>query len=717
MQSESAREQLERWGIPDDIATSAGLFDVPNVKTVYPEMQSGSGIIIPYYNPDGTLRTFRHGKTTQPFARVRWLDQDTAQTGFVKAKPLRYTQPKDTGPQVYFPPFLDWPSISRDVRSPVIITEGEAKGIVGAMHGFPVLALGGVYSFAGPGGVLLPDLEAIEWRQRHAYIVYDSDAATNPDVLAAEARLTHELQTKRGAHVHIVRLPMGENGEKLGLDDYIKAFGAGAFENLLTTAPPLSGLDAKILAMNERYAWITREAMIYDLDKRLLLRKDNFTSGELSSSDVHMSSGGQQGKPKAVSVSQLWLKHPHARRYSEILFRPGDGASVEGEHGPALNLWTGYPDTTPGDVAPFLRMSEYLFKDLPADQRELPLKLMAYKAQNPAEKIPLAIVLIGPQGSGKNVWSDSLMDAFQPYAKAVTPAQLAGEFQNWLETSLLATIHEARPEDMHRASEKLKSLVSDLRRPMNEKFRPVRDVNSYTFYIITSNLRGVGSFAGDDRRYFVVDTPTPGPQDMYDDVWAWRKAGGGKHLLRWLLDYDLQGWKPPQRAPVTAAKHMAYQEGLTPIQKLADDMHTADEHVIVGWLDQAVLWAQSAELSNNSRVASHAKTVAQTVRSFQIRPWYTAEELSLMFPVVVEMILGSKYARNTPAGEVSRQLRDAGVPYLVNRDDVRGFRWQGQMRQYLVVADFDEWSAPIQQEQFEQRMKTWPTYGQIKGSR
>lgn len=711
MNSEAARQQLSRWGMDEQTASEAGLFDVEDVSKLYPEMKAGPAIMIPYHTPSGELLRMRNG---DPFCRVRRLEPETEEVkGFARKKKVRYTQPRGMPPQVYFPMNggIDWAAVQLNPDVPIAITEGEAKASMACFHGFQTIALGGVYNFTTPSGKLLPELEAFVWAGRNVYIVFDSDAGSNPAVLTAESRLVEELQRNREAKCHIVRLPAAGDA-KVGLDDYLRIHGDVAYEHLLTTSQALGGLDVKIIGMNQRYAYISKEDAIWDLEAKDLVQKPGFLNGSLASTIKHKVQG-KQGT-KEISVAAEWLKAPHAQRYDEILFRPGEGTIVAGKASPALNIWDGWPENTPGDVMPFLRLTEYVFSKMPVHLRDLPLKLMAYKAQHPEEKIPLALVLIGKQGSGKTMWCDCLQDAFAPYAAMPTPSVLASEFEGWLEKTLVAFTHEMTPQDLKRVSEKMKALITDEWRLMNEKFRLPRPVKYYGLHVITSNHVGVGAYANDDRRMVVIGTPGPGPEELYMTCLRWKRAGGGKHLLYYLLNFDLHGWTPPSRAPMTAEKSLATAEAMTVVQHIAEDMQTADQHVIVRWLDTAAAWAQANELSSNTTVAGRARDVATHIKQFPVKPWYTGPELTMLLPAVVESLMGSKHQLSTPAGAISGELRSAGIPYLVNVDDPTGFMHQGQRKQYLVVADFAAWENGITQKQFDMYMREWPTYGSLK---
>lgn len=136
----------------------------------------------------------------------------------------KYTQPSGAGPRLYFAPqYTRW----RAGMEPILITEGEKKALalgcrLGARAG--AVGIGGVWNWTGGKDrdrrILIEDFNQIDLRGRRVYIVFDSDADTNHQVLVAERELARAI-TEKGGNVRIAVLPP----ERKGIDDWIVAWG------------------------------------------------------------------------------------------------------------------------------------------------------------------------------------------------------------------------------------------------------------------------------------------------------------------------------------------------------------------------------------------------------------------------------------------------------------------------------------------------------------
>lgn len=149
---------------------------------------------------------------------------------------VKYLQPSGSPVRAYLPPGVS--GILADPSRSVCITEGEKKALKLTQEGFPTIGLGGLWNFREkelPADGLIPDLEAVTWAGRIVYLVPDSDAWTNEQVLLAVYRLARLLEA-RGAAPWVVKLPAGPGEAKQGADDYLVAKGPGAFRRLAEKA-------------------------------------------------------------------------------------------------------------------------------------------------------------------------------------------------------------------------------------------------------------------------------------------------------------------------------------------------------------------------------------------------------------------------------------------------------------------------------------------------
>jgi phage/plasmid primase, P4 family, C-terminal domain len=213
------REGLRARGLTDATIEAAGIFSETNKdklaaalnwkrasKTIAP------AIGIPFHGPDGVNGYVRYRPD------IPRLDRND--------KPIKYESRRGEPNRVYFPPGTF--DCLQNAAQELALVEGEFKSLALTQELLPTLGLVGVYGWkAKDHQRLLPELEKIAWSGRTVYIVFDSDYATNENVVTALAWLAKHL-TDRGAKPRFVRLPDKPDGSKQGIDDFIAAKGTDA---------------------------------------------------------------------------------------------------------------------------------------------------------------------------------------------------------------------------------------------------------------------------------------------------------------------------------------------------------------------------------------------------------------------------------------------------------------------------------------------------------
>lgn len=139
----------------------------------------------------------------------------------------KYSQPPGTSARLYIPlPVAD---------GLVYVCEGEKKTLAAYQAGLNAVGIGGVWSWVSKGKPI-DDLNLIDWQDRDAVIVPDSDVFERPDLMRAIYALGRELRNT-GASVLVARIP--DQRGKVGLDDFLS--GGGKIEDLVTL-----GLDQRV---------------------------------------------------------------------------------------------------------------------------------------------------------------------------------------------------------------------------------------------------------------------------------------------------------------------------------------------------------------------------------------------------------------------------------------------------------------------------------------
>jgi putative DNA primase/helicase len=240
-------------------------------------------------------------------------------------------------------------------------------------------------------------------------------------------------------------------------------------------------------------------------------------------------------------------------RMDEVGFDPaGTDARIK------CNLWGGWP-TTPkqGKCDLLLEVLEYLCQDEP-NRKEVydwALKWLAYPIQHPGAKMRTALVLHGPQGTGKNLFFEAVMAIYGEYGRIIDQAAIEDKFNDWAGRKLFMIADEvvARQELFH-IKNKLKGFVTGEWIRINPKNVAAHDEKNHVNLVFLSNEAQPLVLEKDDRRYAVIHTPEKMHAEFYQAVRDEINEGGIAALHHYLLNLDLGDFDEHTKPPTTRAK-------------------------------------------------------------------------------------------------------------------------------------------------------------------
>ena len=231
----------------------------------FSQAQCKPGLLIPIWGVNGEIVSYQ-------------IRPDEPRIG-KNGKPIKYETPAKSRM------VLDaHPSIVKkllDPTIPLIITEGIRKADSAISHGLVCIALLGVNGFRGKnefgGKTFLNDFGYIALNGRLVYIGFDSDIMLKLEVHRAMSDLAAFLESKK-ANVAFIYLPPGENGKKVGLDDFLAA--GHSTQELLALATPELRVFPSEKSTDATYA-VTDSGIIWrkpHSDGTVDVRLTNFTA-------------------------------------------------------------------------------------------------------------------------------------------------------------------------------------------------------------------------------------------------------------------------------------------------------------------------------------------------------------------------------------------------------------------------------------------------------
>lgn len=226
-----------------------------------------------------------------------------------------------------------------------------------------------------------------------------------------------------------------------------------------------------------------------------------------------------------------------------------------------------------GTAEPFFRFLETFVPD--EYGREVLLDWMALKVQEPSRRL-FAVVLLGPQGSGKSMFASIFGDLFRPayVNRSVLSVLLEGRYDDALHNTLLCVVDEADSgsrRDRDARFRVLREKVDPEAREMKLNIKGQKMVRQkvFTTFLFCTNDADALPLEGDQRRFCVLQT---GPELSPVDAKAladWKASEANLGALKRFLK-EREPRVNPYVAPMTEAKEQMGLANRTEVDDLAD---------------------------------------------------------------------------------------------------------------------------------------------------
>jgi putative DNA primase/helicase len=274
------------------------------------------------------------------------------------------------------------------------------------------------------------------------------------------------------------------------------------------------------------------------------------------------------------SLVKWWLEHDERRTVlaKDVDFMPGAAVTDDGP----VNLFRGVR-SKPSKAGSCERLLELLLY-LCNGEREVydwVLRWAAFPLHHLGAKMRTAVVMHGPEGTGKNLFWGAVAKAYEPYSGLVTQFQVQSQFNDWISRKLFVVANEVvtRMELKHLKGY-VKNLITEERVPIETKNMPVRmEANHMQIVFLSNELLPLHISPG-DRRFMVIRTPPELGADYYAEVGA-ELAAGGAERLHWHLLHEvtLGEFNEHSKPLMTEAKRDLIELGLSSAQLFWRELH------------------------------------------------------------------------------------------------------------------------------------------------
>ena len=245
------------------------------------------------------------------------------------------------------------------------------------------------------------------------------------------------------------------------------------------------------------------------------------------------------------NLATYWLSHPQRKGYLGIEFQPKHTQPGY------LNLFRGFPiQPKPGQTRLFWGFVREVICNGNPLVYEYVRKWLAHLLQKPEELPGTALVLRGPQGTGKNTFADTIGHLMGVhYVTLNSMEQVTGRFTGHLMHALLVFANEAIWGGTKSQVGQLKAMITDKVLTVEQKGVDQFPINNFRRMIVASNELWAAPADKDDRRFVFLDVPDTHANDhaYFAALHAELNKGGYAALMHDLQAENLTGFIPQHR--------------------------------------------------------------------------------------------------------------------------------------------------------------------------
>lgn len=280
----------------------------------------------------------------------------------------------------------------------------------------------------------------------------------------------------------------------------------------------------------------------------------------------------------SVNTARL-INQAYAGRKTTLCYRPDSNERLI-RHNSFSAINQHHPSrikAEPGDPQPFLDFMAYMFPN--EEECWEMMRWCATLIARPSTRMLYSILLVSEAtGIGKTLLAAEILAPLVGWHNSSFPSETditQGEFNSWCVNKRLIIVNEIYSGHSWKAYHKLKSVITDDKVRVNEKYQRAYSTENWAHVIASSNSLRALKMESDDRRWFY---PTVNedrwPLERFGAFRAWLEAGG-LSIVRWwaenLGDYVQRG----ERSPMTTRKKHLIAESRSEAQTEANHLGEA----------------------------------------------------------------------------------------------------------------------------------------------